>query len=108
MSPAGSDFDRPPPGVSPYDHLVVLNQNGYDIAVENIFRAGAAIVRGILDKWNCTFEQGIQPTNYIGDVFGSLGGEPDFGPGSWTKGKGGNILKRGGEVASKIPTVCGP
>lgn len=111
---AGSDFDRPPPGVSAYDHLVVLEQSGFKIATENIFRAGAAIVRGIIDKWNCTFEEGIPPTNYIGDIFGSLGGEPDFGPGSWTKGKGGNISKRGeiskrgAKVASKRPLVCGP
>ena len=26
------------------------------------------------------YKQGIKATNYIGDIFGSLGGVPDFGP----------------------------
>ncbi len=40
------------------------------------------MVEGILTGWNSTFEKGIPATNYIGDIFGSLGGTPDFGPGS--------------------------
>ncbi len=39
-------------------------------------------MEGILKEWNSTFEKGIPAENYIGDIFGSLGGEPDFGPGS--------------------------
>lgn len=77
----GSDFDRPPPEVSPYEHLLILQQNGFRIARQNIFNAGIKIVEGIVEKWNCTFERGIPATNYIGDIFGSLGGKPDFGPG---------------------------
>jgi hypothetical protein len=38
-------------------------------------------VKGILGKWNSTFEHGVVPTNYIGDIFGTLGGKPDSGPG---------------------------
>ena len=38
--------------------------------------------------WECTFKEGIKPTNYIGDIWGSLGGHPDFGLGSMTDGKG--------------------
>ncbi|KAL1879193.1 hypothetical protein Daus18300_001772 [Diaporthe australafricana] len=82
----GSDFDRPPPGVSAYDHLLVNDQNGFEIAVENIYYAGVEIAKGVLSDWNCTFKDGVKATNYIGDVFGSLGGEPDFGPGSITDG----------------------
>jgi hypothetical protein len=41
-------------------------------------------VKGILKDWNRTFKKGIAPKNYIGDVLGSLGGNPDFGPGSTT------------------------
>ncbi|KAK5657454.1 hypothetical protein OQA88_3026 [Cercophora sp. LCS_1] len=77
----GADFDRPPPDVSAHDHLLVLQQNGFRIATQNIFNAGVEIVRGIIDKWDCTFEKGIKPTNYVGDIFGSFGGKPDFGPG---------------------------
>lgn len=84
----GSDFDRPPPGVSAYDHLLIMDQNGFEIAIENIYNAGVEIVKGVLDGWNSTFKDGVEPSNYIGDVFGSLGGEPDFGPGSITNGTG--------------------
>ncbi|KAK4445525.1 purine nucleoside permease-domain-containing protein [Podospora aff. communis PSN243] len=84
----GSNFDRPPPDVSAYEHLAVLHQNGFRIAIQNLFNAGVEIVKGILEEWDSTFENGIKPSNYIGDVFGSLGGQPDFGPGSLTGGKG--------------------
>lgn len=82
----GSDFDRPPPGVTAYEHLLINDQNGFEIAVENIYYAGVEIVKGVLGEWNCTFKDGVKASNYIGDVFGSLGGEPDFGPGSITQG----------------------
>lgn len=39
-------------------------------------------MEGILNGWNTTFAQGVNATNYIGDIFGTLGGTPDFGPGS--------------------------
>lgn len=84
----GSDFDRPPPGVSAYDHLLIMDQNGFEIAIENIYNAGVEIAKGVLGDWNCTFKDGVKASNYIGDVFGSLGGEPDFGPGSITDGVG--------------------
>ena len=64
------------------------DQNGFGIAIDNIYNAGVEIIKGILKNWDCTFKKGIKPTNYIGDIFGSLGGEPDFGPGSLTDGAG--------------------
>ncbi|KAI8957420.1 putative purine nucleoside permease [Daldinia sp. FL1419] len=84
----GSDFDRPPPSVSAYDHLRILDQNGFDIAVKNIFLAGIEILRGIITDWNSTFAAGIEASNYVGDILGTLGGEPDFGPGSVFGGVG--------------------
>ncbi|KAK3486780.1 purine nucleoside permease-domain-containing protein [Neurospora hispaniola] len=83
----GSDFDRPPPNVTSYQHLMT-DQNGFEIATTNLGRAGVEIVRGILQGWEHTFRKGIKPTNYIGDIFGSLGGQPNFGPGSQTNGTG--------------------
>lgn len=83
----GSDFDRPPPGVSAFDNLRVVNQNGFPIAIDNIYNAGIEIVNGILTDWNTVFSNGVKPQNYVGDIFGSLGGNPDFGPGSITHGK---------------------
>ena len=84
----GSDFDRPPPDETAFDNLRVADQNGFSIAIDNIYLAGVEIVRGILDGWHTTFRKGVEPENYIGDIFGSLGGKPDFGPGSTTNGTG--------------------
>lgn len=77
-----SDFDRPYPGESPEDNLFYAPQGGFDPAVANIYLAGIKVVEGILNGWNATFAKGINATNYVGDIFGSLGGKPDFGPGS--------------------------
>ena len=75
-----SDFDEPPPNFSAYQHLFWEHQGGFDISIENLYRAGIKIIQGIVDGWDSTFEAGIQPTNYIGDVWGSRGaGLPEFG-----------------------------
>lgn len=62
-----------------------------------------------MDEWNCTFKAGVKASNYIGDVFGSLGGEPDFGPGSITDGVGvlpagatGDLEKRDADAAKDV------
>ncbi|KAK4195271.1 purine nucleoside permease-domain-containing protein [Triangularia verruculosa] len=83
----GSNFDRPPPGVTAYEHLLVLKQNGFAVAIGNLYLAGIEIVKGILNDWTAVFDKGVKPCNYIGDIFGSLGGEPDYGPGSLTGGQ---------------------
>ncbi|KUI54748.1 Purine nucleoside permease [Cytospora mali] len=108
----GSDFDRPPPGVSAYDHLLIMDQNGFEIAIENIFNAGVEVAKGVLGDWNSTFKDGVKPSNYIGDVFGSLGGEPDFGPGSITDGLGvlpdgqtGDLSKREADATEGVRKV---
>ncbi|KAJ5156916.1 Purine nucleoside permease [Penicillium canariense] len=77
-----SDFDRPYPGSSATYNLLYSDQGGFEPALENIYRAGIQVVQGILRGWDATFAKGIKPRNYIGDIFGTLGGEPDFGPGS--------------------------
>lgn len=77
-----SDFDRPYEGLSVEDNLLYADQGGFTPAIENIYIAGVKVVQGILGEWNTTYAAGVTPTNYIGDIFGSLGGTPDFGPGS--------------------------
>ncbi|KAI1209331.1 putative purine nucleoside permease [Annulohypoxylon truncatum] len=84
----GSDFDRPPPSISAFQHLRLADENGYDIAVQNIYIAGVEIVKGILSEWDSTYQKGVKPSNYIGDIIGTLGGEPDFGLGSLFGGVG--------------------
>ena len=77
-----SDFDRPYPGESDLDNLFYADQGAFLPAIENIYLAGTPVVKGILSGWASKFEAGIKPTNYIGDIFGTLGGTPDFGPGN--------------------------
>jgi hypothetical protein len=33
----------------------------------------------VFENWDTIYEAGIVPNNYVGDIFGSLGGTPDFG-----------------------------
>ncbi|KAK8075637.1 purine nucleoside permease-domain-containing protein [Apiospora hydei] len=85
---AGSNFDRPPPSMTALDHLLLLGQNGFQLAINNTWKAGSRIVAGILSDWDAVYGPGIPAANYLGDVFGSLGGTPNFGPGSVFGGKG--------------------
>lgn len=99
-----SDFDRPYPGQKPLDNLLYADVGGFEPSIQNIYLAGVKIVEGILGSWNSTFKAGVKAENYLGDIFGTLGGEPDFGPGSdfdngYTKrsiqGRGAQRKKRG-------------
>lgn len=89
----GSDFDRPYPGESDVDNLLYADQGGFEPAIQNIYIAGLPIVKAILSDWTegRNFSHGFKPGNYIGDIFGSLGGMPDFGPGSITGGNPVNL-----------------
>lgn len=78
---SGSDFDRQHPDQSALDNLLYADQGSFDPSVQNLYNAGVSVVQGILQGWNNTFAHGVKPTNYIGDIFGTLGGQPDFGPG---------------------------
>lgn len=75
----GSDFDRPPPGESAFHHLFYSDAGGFLPSLANIYLAGISIVEDIVQEWDSTYERGIRPSNYIGDIFGTLGGVPDFG-----------------------------
>ncbi|KAF7550897.1 hypothetical protein G7Z17_g5405 [Cylindrodendrum hubeiense] len=76
----GSNFDRPPPGIDAVTHLRGEHLNGVKIAVDNIYLAGVEILKGILGGWDETFINGVKPSNYVGDVFGTIGGVPGFKP----------------------------
>ncbi|KAL6719622.1 hypothetical protein ACLMJK_001543 [Lecanora helva] len=77
-----SDFDRPYAGEADTTNLFYADQGGFDPAIANIYLAGIKVVEGILQGWDTTYKKGVPASNYIGDIFGSLGGMPDFGPGS--------------------------
>ncbi|KAF7296159.1 Purine nucleoside permease protein [Mycena chlorophos] len=82
-----SDFDREFPGQSVVASLLGP-EPGYDDSIANIHIAGVKIVEMVLDGWESEFKKGIQATNYVGDVFGSLGGKPDFIPKATSKRRG--------------------
>lgn len=75
-----SDFDRPWYGGPATYNLFYADQGAFEPAIQNIYLAGIEVVNGIMSGWNTTFAQGVNATNYIGDIFGTLGGTPDFGP----------------------------
>ncbi|KAG8532904.1 uncharacterized protein KY384_002782 [Bacidia gigantensis] len=75
-----ANFDRPPPGVSTYQNFFYGNSGGFGPSVANLAIAGVPVVEGIVKGWEKTFKGGVKATNYVGDIFGSLGGTPDFGP----------------------------
>ena len=74
-----SNFDQPPAGELPEIPLH-SGHGGFQLAIENIHRAGLEIVKGILEEWDDRFERGVAPKNYVGDIWGTLGGTPGFGP----------------------------
>ena len=103
----GSDFDRPPPNMTAADNLFNGQDAGYDPAVLNIYLAGIKVVQGILSGWDDTFAKGISAQNYVGDVFGSLGGSPSFGPGSAFENKGAPVQTATGSAPSSTSTTSG-
>lgn len=92
-----SDFDRPYPGEAATTNLFYAEQGAFNPARENIYLAGIHVVEGILTEWNSTFRKGVNASNYIGDIFGTLGGTPDFGPYDYNN----NPVKRGVKRSAK-------
>jgi purine nucleoside permease len=105
-----SDMDRPYPGQAATTNLFWSNQGAFEPAVQNIYLAGVKVVEGIIGAWDTTFEKGVNATNYVGDIFGTIGGTPDFGPGAIfedeqtplsRRGAGRRSLKRGTQMKGR-------
>lgn len=94
----GSDFERQHTGQSALDNLIYAEQGAFEPSVKNLYHAGVQVVQGILQGWNNTFAHGVKPSNYIGDIFGTLGGQPDFGPGRKASLEGAGALTKRGRV----------
>ncbi|TFK78815.1 purine nucleoside permease, partial [Polyporus arcularius HHB13444] len=88
-----SDFDRPFDGETAATNLFLMSP-GFDISIKNIPAAGVPVVMGIWDGWKEAFEEGLKAGNYVGDIFGTLGGVPDFGPGNIFGGGRAPVQKR--------------
>ncbi|KAJ8133541.1 hypothetical protein O1611_g80 [Lasiodiplodia mahajangana] len=76
---AGSNFDRSYKMNEVAKLPFVFDHGGFAPACRNLYLTGVKVVQGILNSWSEKFENGVQPDNYVGDIFGSLGGTPDFG-----------------------------
>ncbi|KAK5113358.1 hypothetical protein LTR62_003457 [Meristemomyces frigidus] len=94
-----SDFDRPWTGEAATTNLWWSEQGAFEPSLVNIYLAGREVIGGIMDGWNSTFADGVNATNYIGDIFGTLGGTPNFGPYTYNN----NPVKR--SVAAKKRNV---
>ena len=77
-------FDRPPAGGSSIKNLFE-GSGDLEPAISNIYMAGSKVVIGILLEWNSTYGEGIPSNNYVGNIFRTLGGKPDFGSSSSRK-----------------------
>jgi hypothetical protein len=82
-----SDFDRPFPGEAATTNLWWAEQGAFNPSIANIYNAGIEVVKGILNGWDSTFAAGMNASNYIGDIFGTLGGTPNFGPYTYNNSK---------------------
>ncbi|KAM3416004.1 hypothetical protein BST61_g9492 [Cercospora zeina] len=76
---SGSNFDRPHADDVLPTIPFVLDHGGLEPALQNLYLVGHEIVKHILDEWSSTFEEGLLPGNYVGDLLGSLGGSPSYG-----------------------------
>lgn len=77
---AGSNFDRSYLSNELASLPFVFDHGGFAPACRNLYLSGIKVVEGILTGWSTQFENGVEADNYVGDIFGSLGETPDFGP----------------------------
>ncbi|KAM0209467.1 hypothetical protein ACHAPA_005765 [Fusarium lateritium] len=75
---SASNFDRGHED-TPHQLPFVMDKGGLGPSTRNLYLTALKVVEGILENWDVKFEAGIAPENYIGDIFGSLGGAPGFG-----------------------------
>ncbi|KAF2453567.1 purine nucleoside permease [Lineolata rhizophorae] len=76
---AGSNFDQPYTPDTPLKMPLHSGHGGFEPSLKNLYLVGSEVIAAILEQWSATFENGIPPENYIGDILGSLGRIPDFG-----------------------------
>lgn len=56
----------------------VMDSGGLMLVVRNLYFIGVKIIDIILVDWFLMFKNGINLDNYVGDIFGLLGGNFDF------------------------------
>ncbi|KAJ6139452.1 hypothetical protein N7471_005938 [Penicillium samsonianum] len=79
MIKAFSNFDRPPPQLTAYQSRFLVGEGATEPGLRNSWRTIVAVVDDVLKHWGSTFEAGIKPRTYMGDLKERLGGKSDFG-----------------------------
>ena len=102
-----SDFDRPWPGEAATTNLWWAEQGAFEPSIENIYNGGIEVVNGILNGWDSVFAAGMNASNYVGDIFGTLGGTPDFGPYISNNSKF-DMISSGGKLGRLLTVVVDP
>ncbi|RCK65651.1 Purine nucleoside permease [Candida viswanathii] len=80
-----SNFSRPPPSLSAFEYFFNTDKGGISASLENLVLGGTPILHDIIQNWDTVYEKGIKyaSKNYVGDIFATLGGTPDFGKASF-------------------------
>lgn len=82
-----SDFARPPPSLANNTVKFFTNTStgGISASLTNLVSAGYPFVNDVLSNWDKVYADGsaYKATNYVGDIYGTLGGVMDFGKSSF-------------------------
>jgi hypothetical protein len=62
-------------------NLLYEDPGSFETSVDNLYIAAKPIIENIVGHWSDVFAKGINSSQYYGDVWGTLGGTPNFGPG---------------------------
>lgn len=82
-----SNFSRPPPSMAnnTVKFFTDTDKGGIGHSLANLVNAGFPFIHDVLTNWENVYESGetYEADNYVGDIFGSVGGKPDFGKDSF-------------------------
>ncbi|KAK6460994.1 purine nucleoside permease [Scheffersomyces coipomensis] len=78
-----SNFVKSPTSLhmDPIDFFLNYPKGGFQHALDNLYIGGWPFVEDVVNNWDSMYKEGhdFKPDNYIGDIFGTLGGKPNFG-----------------------------
>lgn len=76
-----SNFVRAPPSLahSPIEFFSNYPKGGIQHSLDNLYFGGYPFVKDVVENWHVYNHDSCKPDNYVGNIFGSLGGKPDFG-----------------------------
>lgn len=81
-----SNFVRAPPSLEsdPLNFFLNYPKGSLQLALDNIYIGGWPFVNDIVTNWKELYSTNTFPSaNYVGDIYGTLGGKPDFGKESY-------------------------